>query len=51
MSAYMDALAEALKRQALAGSGVAWLPAFSIAEELADGRLVRMGGPSLDRAV
>jgi DNA-binding transcriptional LysR family regulator len=43
---YMDALAEALKRQALAGSGVAWLPAFSIAEEMADGRLVRMGGPS-----
>jgi len=43
---YMDALAEALKRQALAGSGVAWLPAFSIAEELTDGRLVRMGGPS-----
>jgi LysR family transcriptional regulator, hypochlorite-specific transcription factor HypT len=43
---YMDALAEALKRQALAGSGVAWLPAFSIAEEIADGRLVRMGGPS-----
>ncbi|WP_416915732.1 MAG: LysR family transcriptional regulator [Roseicyclus sp.] len=43
---YMDALAEALKRQALAGSGVAWLPAFAIAEEIADGRLVRMGGPS-----
>nr|WP_210730674.1 LysR substrate-binding domain-containing protein [Roseibacterium persicicum] len=43
---YMDALAEALKRQAVAGAGVAWLPAFSIAEELADGRLVRMGGPS-----
>jgi DNA-binding transcriptional LysR family regulator len=43
---YMDALAEALKRQAVAGGGVAWLPVFSIAEELADGRLVRMGGPS-----
>ena len=43
---YMDALAEALKRQVLAGSGVAWLPAFSIREELVDGRLVRLGGPS-----
>jgi DNA-binding transcriptional LysR family regulator len=43
---YMDALAEALKRQVLAGGGVAWLPAFSIADELASGRLVRMGGPS-----
>ncbi len=43
---YMDALAEALKRQAVAGAGVAWLPAFSIADELADGRLVRMGGPT-----
>ncbi|MEQ8966455.1 MAG: LysR family transcriptional regulator [Azospirillaceae bacterium] len=43
---YMDALAEAIKRRALAGSGVAWLPALSIARELADGTLVRMGGPS-----
>lgn len=43
---YMDALAESLKRRALAGGGVAWLPELSIADELADGRLVRMGGPS-----
>jgi len=43
---YMDALAEALKRRTLAGGGLAWLPEFSIAEELADGRLVQMGGPS-----
>jgi DNA-binding transcriptional LysR family regulator len=41
---YVDALAEALKRRTLAGSGVAWLPAFSIANELADGTLVRLGG-------
>jgi DNA-binding transcriptional LysR family regulator len=41
---YLDALAEALKRRTLAGSGVAWLPAFSIADELADGTLVRLGG-------
>ncbi len=43
---YMDALAEALKRRALAGSGVAWLPEFAISRELAEGTLVRMGGPS-----
>ncbi|ARE40622.1 Transcriptional regulator, LysR family [Rhodovulum sp. P5] len=43
---YMDALAEALKRRTLAGSGVAWLPEFSIASELADGTLVRLGGRS-----
>ncbi|MDP5335491.1 MAG: LysR substrate-binding domain-containing protein [Paracoccaceae bacterium] len=41
---YMDALAEALKRRTLAGAGVAWLPEFSIRDELADGTLVRMGG-------
>ena len=28
------------------GGGVAWLPEFSIADELADGTLVRMGGAS-----
>jgi DNA-binding transcriptional LysR family regulator len=43
---YMDALAEALKRRTLAGGGMAWLPELSIAEELADGTLVRMGGQS-----
>lgn len=43
---YMDALAESLKRRALAGGGLAWLPSLSIADELADGTLARMGGPS-----
>ena len=43
---YMDALAEAIKRRTLLGGGVAWLPEFSIADELADGTLVRMGGAS-----
>ncbi len=43
---YMDALAEAIKRRALAGGGVAWLPEFSVQDELAAGTLVRMGGPS-----
>lgn len=41
---YMDALAEAIKRRALAGSGVAWLPELSVAEELERGALVRVGG-------
>src|SRR6056297_3438563 len=41
---YMDALAEALKRRALEGAGLAWLPEFSIARELEEGTLVRMGG-------
>jgi DNA-binding transcriptional LysR family regulator len=41
---YMDALAEALKRRALAGAGMAWLPEFSIRPELEDGTLVQMGG-------
>jgi len=43
---YMDALSESLKRRTLAGSGVAWLPEFSIAAELGDGTLVRLGGRS-----
>jgi DNA-binding transcriptional LysR family regulator len=41
---YMDALAEALKRRALAGSGVAWLPERAILDELARGLLVPVGG-------
>lgn len=41
---YMDALAEAIKRRTLAGSGVAWLPEFSAAEEIAQGGLVIVGG-------
>jgi DNA-binding transcriptional LysR family regulator len=43
---YMDALAEALKRRTLSGGGVAWLPQLAIRDELADGTLVRMGGPT-----
>jgi DNA-binding transcriptional LysR family regulator len=42
---YMDALAEAIKRRALAGSGVAWLPELAISTELARGELVSIGGP------
>lgn len=42
---YMDAHAEALKRSTLNGSGVAWLSERVIADELADGTLVRVGGP------
>ncbi len=41
---YMDALAEAIKRRTLAGSGVAWLPELAVAKELASGELVKVGG-------
>jgi len=41
---YMDALAEAIKRRALAGSGVAWLPEFAVADDIARGDLVQVGG-------
>lgn len=41
---YMDAHAEALKRSVLAGSGVAWLSEGIIADELASGKLVPVGG-------
>ncbi|MFP7570274.1 substrate-binding domain-containing protein [Marivita sp. S2033] len=41
---YMDALVEALKRRALYGSGVAWLPEGSVAGEIAQGLLVPVGG-------
>ncbi|QGX99120.1 LysR family transcriptional regulator [Roseovarius faecimaris] len=43
--AYMDAHAESLKRMVISGKGVAWLSERVVAEELADGRLVRVGGP------
>lgn len=39
-------MADVLKGFALAGMGVAWLPASCIAAELADGRLVAAGGAS-----
>jgi len=42
---YMDAHAEALKRRAIAGSGVAWLSESVITDELASGKLVHVGGP------
>ena len=40
---YIDALAEALKQRALAGSGIAWLPEHSIKKELESGQLMIMG--------
>jgi DNA-binding transcriptional LysR family regulator len=40
---YVDALTETLKRRALAGSGIAWLPEGSVSKELADGSLVILG--------
>jgi DNA-binding transcriptional LysR family regulator len=42
---YMDAHAEALKRSAIAGSGVAWLSERVISGELESGKLVCVGGP------
>ena len=42
---YMVAQAEALKRSALAGSGVAWLSDLVIRDELESGKLVCVGGP------
>ena len=42
---YMDALTEAIKRRTLAGSGLAWLPEGAVAAEIAEGALVRVGGP------
>lgn len=40
---YIDALAETIKRRTLAGSGVAWLPERSVADEIERGLLVRVG--------
>lgn len=37
---YMDALAEAIKRRTLSGSGVSWLPEFAVADEIKKGKLV-----------
>ena len=42
---YMDAHSEALKRSTVAGSGVAWLSESVVADELASGQLVTVGGP------
>ena len=41
---YMDALTEAIKRRMLSGSSVAWLPEGAVAEELAAGLVVPVGG-------
>jgi DNA-binding transcriptional LysR family regulator len=43
---YMDALTEAIKRRTLTGSGLSWLPESAVADELARGRIVRVGGES-----
>lgn len=40
---YMDALAEAIKRRTLSGSGLSWLPEFAVAEEIARGKLIVAG--------
>ncbi len=42
---YMDALTEAIKRRVLSGSGMAWLPASSVSEEIASGLMTTVGGP------
>lgn len=42
---YMDALTESIKRRTLAGSGIAWLPESAVADEIARGELVPVGGP------
>ncbi|WP_334189654.1 LysR substrate-binding domain-containing protein [Noviherbaspirillum sp.] len=41
---YESDMAELLKKMALGGHGMAWLPESSIVRELAEGRLVRAGG-------
>lgn len=40
---YQSSLAEGIKRMAIAGLGVAWLPQSSAAGALSDGRLVQIG--------
>lgn len=43
-----DPMAESVKRMALEGYGVSWLPLSTIALELEDGSLVRCGNPVFD---
>jgi len=43
-----DPIAESLKRMALEGNGVSWLPVSAIESELEDGSLTRCGDPSFD---
>lgn len=40
---YIDGLVETIKRRVISGSGFAWMPQTSVAEELADGSLVQIG--------
>ncbi len=42
---YMDALTESIKRRVLSGSGIAWLPASAVTDEIASGHLSPVGGP------
>lgn len=43
---YIDSLVETIKRRVLNGSGFAWMPQTAVAEELAEGTLVRIGDDS-----
>jgi DNA-binding transcriptional LysR family regulator len=47
-SVFKSHLAASLRSMALTGRGVAWLPQSLIADDLAQGRLVLAGAPSLD---
>ncbi len=44
---FMSSMSELLKNMALDGHGIAWLPAWSIVNELRDKRLVRLATPEL----
>ena len=40
---YVDGLVETIKRRVLKGSGFAWMPETAVADEMAEGRLTRIG--------
>jgi len=44
---YENSMSEALKAAALLGQGIAWLPESAIVRDLAEGRLVALGGARL----
>jgi DNA-binding transcriptional LysR family regulator len=48
---FVSSMSELLKSMALNKHGIAWLPRYSITEELADGRLVRLGDDRLTVAI
>jgi len=48
MRVYETDLAEALKAMLLGGKGIGWAPMNLIAQELAEGRLVRAGGADME---